>query len=84
MGAKARRIGWTDTLACTVLAVAANVIIIATLGFDLSSLLIKVVFPVGLMALGVVAMLARPSAIGQKRTLMLFEISGPENNDVPR
>jgi hypothetical protein len=56
MDTKARSIAWTGALVCTVLAVVANVIIVATVGFDLSSLLIKVIFPVGLMALGVVAM----------------------------
>ena len=56
MDMKARGIAWTGALTCTLLAVAANVLVAATIGFDLSSLLIKVIFPVGLMALGVVAM----------------------------
>jgi len=56
MDIKARIITWFGALACTVLAVAANGIVAATVGFDLSSLLIKVIFPVGLMTLGVVAM----------------------------
>lgn len=55
MDIKARIIAWCGALACTVLAVAANGIVAATVGFDLSSLLIKVIFPVGLMALGVIA-----------------------------
>jgi hypothetical protein len=56
MATKARSIAWTGAMACTLLAVATNVIIVAAFGFDLSSLLIKVIFPFGLMALGVVAM----------------------------
>lgn len=56
MDVKARSIAWTGALASTVLAVTANGIAAATVGFDLSSLLIKVIVPVGLMALGVMAM----------------------------
>jgi hypothetical protein len=56
MDIKARIIAWSGALGCTVLAVAANGMVAATVGFDMSSLLIKVIFPVGLMALGVVAM----------------------------
>ena len=56
MDIKARSIAWTGALVGTVVAVTANGIVAATVGFDLSSLLIKVIFPVGLMVLGVVAM----------------------------
>jgi hypothetical protein len=56
MEIKARSIAWAGTLACTLLVVAANSIIAAMVGFDLSSLLIKVIFPVGLMVLGAIAM----------------------------
>jgi hypothetical protein len=52
MDLKYRSIVWGSALVCTMLAVAANGLSILFFRFDLSSVLVTVIVPVGLMALG--------------------------------
>jgi hypothetical protein len=47
-----RSIVWTATLACGLLVAAANTLCAVVIGFDLSSMLLLTMVPVGLMALG--------------------------------
>lgn len=55
MALKHRGIVWTAALACALLAVTANGMVAFLTGFDLAAVLLVVIVPAGLMALGVVA-----------------------------
>jgi hypothetical protein len=66
MAFKRRSIVWTSALVCALLAVAANAISVFMSGFDLSSVLVIVIVPVGLMALG--AATASGFVLAAKRT----------------
>lgn len=55
MAVKYRSFAWLSALACALLAAAANTLVSYFFGFDLSSVLIIAIVPVGLMALGAFA-----------------------------